>query len=618
MDEPESKTERGTSPQTTSKTIADLWQSVKQALRRFCSSETPVETDVSMFEEDPSSAFELKRLFPLAVVCLGFGWLLKYLFGALNVFIDSGNKYAILPLGAFALFGAIIAFLHFVRPKKTNWIICIGIAIFTAVVGIKILWTIQSMAIYSAYSGKRPPMGIIGLFIKLIGYAYIQIDNENVSWLGKLFGFVFGVGLCEESVKLLPIFLLVVFRNRLPFKLDLSFRSILVFGFFSGLGFGIAEALTDFYCLLPVERGADSFIHLWIQEISGEGISQVDKDIAREIYEQFMQDIGVGNRMAASQIVRWFACVPSHAIYTVIDVAFLWMLYHHIKDEKDARFQFLWYIGCVGACAVVHGVYNTVCGIPGLGFVFDAISLVLVWFVIRRAINVEDGGIDESDSSLENFREKSVSTFGKTFAKMYLCLFIGTIAFFGIRGGDNPREKVEKRREYWTRRIDEHQANSVGYMEEGDASGSSASDRMSEPTILAKPSNMYEDLLAGRISLPSFYKHAFDKEYCEFYRTDGGVLDPNADLWNQRMRAAREEYAKEHPEAGIRLSSGKRNLYEDVMEGRVTLPTFYRHAFDAETGEFYRTDGRTLDPQAALWNKRMQLAREEYESQNKQ
>lgn len=618
MDESESKTERGTSPQATSKTIADKWLSVKQAIHRFCSSETPVETDVSMFEEDPSSAFELKRLFPLAVVCLGFGWLLAFLFGALNVFIDSGNKYAILPLGALALFGAIISFLHFVRPKTTNWIVCIGIAIFTAVVGIKILGTIQPAAIRSVVSGTRPAGGIFGLFIKLIGYAYVQLDNENVSRLGKLFGNVFGVGLCEESVKLLPIFLLVVFRNRLPFKLELSFRSILVFGFFSGIGFGVAEALTDAYCLIPVEQGP--FTRLWIQEKFEGGISPEDLVGAWETYEnylEYMAKVGVENRMAFSQVIRWFACVPSHAIYTVIDVSFLWMLYHHIKEENDARFQLLWYVGCVGACAVLHGVYNTFCDIFGLGFVFDAISLVLVWFVIRRAINVKFGGIDESDSSLENFREKSVSTFGKTFAKVYLCLFVGTIVFFAIHGGDNPLERMEKNREYWTRRIVEHWMDSASDMEE-EATEVATSRQSPESAIPVKPSNMYEDLLAGRISLPSFYKHSFDKEYCEFYRTDGGVLDPNADLWNQRMRAAREEYAKEHPEAGIRLSSGKRNLYEDVMEGRVTLPTFYRHAFDAETGEFYRTDGRTLDPQAALWNKRMQLAREEYESQNKQ
>lgn len=72
------------------------------------------------------------------------------------------------------------------------------------------------------------------------------------------------------------------------------------------------------------------------------------------------------------------------------------------------------------------------------------------------------------------------------------------------------------------------------------------------------------------------------------------------------------------PQQSALTPAKPKDRYEQLMNGELALPSFYRHAFDADTGEFYRTDGRTLDPNAALWNKQMQRSRQQVADYNAQ
>jgi hypothetical protein len=53
-------------------------QRLLRNVRSFLKYEHPVETDVSQFP-NVASTFEFSRLFPLVVICLGFGWLSSWI-----------------------------------------------------------------------------------------------------------------------------------------------------------------------------------------------------------------------------------------------------------------------------------------------------------------------------------------------------------------------------------------------------------------------------------------------------------------------------------------------------------------------------------------------------------
>jgi len=102
------------------------------------------------------------------------------------------------------------------RPEKLNPALIVEIAAFTAVVGIVLVVLVQQLPVISAFYGAT------------------RSDVKAESWIG----FVLGVGVLEEIVKALPVYLLV-FYQRLPFRpLTYSFL-----GAVSGLAFGVAEAV---------------------------------------------------------------------------------------------------------------------------------------------------------------------------------------------------------------------------------------------------------------------------------------------------------------------------------------------------------------------------------------
>jgi RsiW-degrading membrane proteinase PrsW (M82 family) len=79
--------------------------------------------------------------------------------------------------------------------------------------------------------------GIIFGTLKLIQVSYDMADDPNSNFILSALGFTFGVGLCEEICKALP--LLWHYRTRAT----LDWRGACLWGFLSGVGFGVSEAI---------------------------------------------------------------------------------------------------------------------------------------------------------------------------------------------------------------------------------------------------------------------------------------------------------------------------------------------------------------------------------------
>lgn len=77
--------------------------------------------------------------------------------------------------------------------------------------------------------GKLPNWPIISFF-------YSLIDNEL--WFARLTGFIFGVGVCEEFVKAIPLFI-ILFRTKEP----IIPQTMVFYGLISGIAFGVYEGV---------------------------------------------------------------------------------------------------------------------------------------------------------------------------------------------------------------------------------------------------------------------------------------------------------------------------------------------------------------------------------------
>jgi RsiW-degrading membrane proteinase PrsW (M82 family) len=285
--------------------------------------------------------FPYARLVPLTIYILGLGYVLTWLLP--NRLYLNHQVLSVLMLAVPSLVLAVLSSAYFIRPKlsaKIIWL-CSSVTGFTITVGLASIVLFMKLA-ESSLSWTQHLHGRaagLELILKVIGFAARATESENL--LAKFFGYIIGVGLCEEVTKLLPLFIFLgVVKHR---SRDMC-RVFLVLGFFSGLGFGIGEAL---YRYAP-----------WSSDL-----------------RVFTDD----------NITRWFACVPSHAVYTVIDAAFLWILAPRIRAANGIY-------TCLGLCAVavlavavLHGVYNVLCGLQILGFALDGLSIVMIYYIVNYA-----------------------------------------------------------------------------------------------------------------------------------------------------------------------------------------------------------------------------------------
>ena len=114
----------------------------------------------------------------------------------------------------------------------------LGVGLFTATAGILFLLLVQFCAMIrlGGIRGGGVVM-IIWLIMMFIGWSYESANDPETGFLLSAFGFTFGVGLCEEFTKAIPMFFW--FRR---FS-EVGWRGACLWGLASGIGFGISEGV---------------------------------------------------------------------------------------------------------------------------------------------------------------------------------------------------------------------------------------------------------------------------------------------------------------------------------------------------------------------------------------
>src|SRR5262249_16831979 len=121
------------------------------------------------------------------------------------------------------------------------------LALFTGTLGVVLLFVAQWLAnLTQGYIFISRNIILLVLFwvAWAIGFSYRYATDPSVGLLPSFLGYTFGVGLCEEICKALPI--IAAYRA----DAGTTWRRACALGFASGVGFGISEGImyaADFY-----------------------------------------------------------------------------------------------------------------------------------------------------------------------------------------------------------------------------------------------------------------------------------------------------------------------------------------------------------------------------------
>ena len=217
--------------------------------------------------------------------------------------------FALLSAGAF--FGAVMLLFKFgtVHPGRLA-----AIGAFTATAGIFLLLAVQWLAIHTAGTWIRGRGILVLLFyiVKFIGFSYRCALDPDTNFILSFLGFTFGVGMCEELCKSIPI--LVHYHG--PGE-KMPWRAACMWGLVSGVGFGVSEGITyssDFY----------------------NGMSGGD------IY-----------------LVRFISCVALHAIWSGAAAIFIYKHNNLLTEGEGILSILLGAAALVSIPMVLHGLYDT-------------------------------------------------------------------------------------------------------------------------------------------------------------------------------------------------------------------------------------------------------------------
>lgn len=122
----------------------------------------------------------------------------------------------------------------------------LAVGLFTATIGILLLIVVQWIAEFTQgfWLRGRGILVLVFYILKFIGFSYRAALDANNGFFLSMLGFTFGVGLCEELTKALP----VIWQYQTKGNLD--WRGACIWGLASGVGFGVAEGImycSDFY-----------------------------------------------------------------------------------------------------------------------------------------------------------------------------------------------------------------------------------------------------------------------------------------------------------------------------------------------------------------------------------
>jgi RsiW-degrading membrane proteinase PrsW (M82 family) len=186
---------------------------------------------------------------------------------------------------------------------------------FTGTIGIILLlgfqWAAASMQGAGMVGGGK--IAIIFFIIKMIGLSYHMATSSEYGFLTSFLGFTFGVGLCEEVTKFIPVLIRV---RPAPGKSDPTWQSLLLWGLASGVGFGVAEGIM----------------------YSGELYNAL---YGWDIYA-----------------VRFISCVVLHAMWTASAAITLYNRQHWLTDSDGGWAYCGRVLMLVGISMTLHGLYD--------------------------------------------------------------------------------------------------------------------------------------------------------------------------------------------------------------------------------------------------------------------
>ena len=213
---------------------------------------------------------------------------------------------------AIAAAGFLVLTLGFFSVERANPLHLLGIGLFTGTVGIIFLMAVQFCSQFRL--GRihgRGWVALIMLILAFIGWSYRSaLDPDSNFWLSAL-GYTFGVGLCEELTKAIPLFFC--------FQRDavMGWRGACLWGLASGVGFGVSEGIM----------------------YSGNHYNGIS---GGDIY-----------------IVRFVSCVALHAMWAAtvgIAIARNLDAYERVSDQGEFA---LFMLRMLAVPMVLHGLYDT-------------------------------------------------------------------------------------------------------------------------------------------------------------------------------------------------------------------------------------------------------------------
>lgn len=278
-------------------------------------------------------AFTLKRLVPLAVCCLLLGWVARAFIPGRDFVNLSLIPVLMLALPSVTL--AVFSICYFIRPKVFPGRQAISALCFSMVAGIAVVTGWNKIVAFTQEAGSGNVL-ILEMVMGIVALANEAMQSESI--IERFIGFTAGFGMWAEMVKLLPLFYLVVRTGKSGRALD--YRGFLAVGFFSGLGFGIVEALIDYapWGWTPDARG---------------------------------------------NITRWFSDVPAHASCTLIGAAVIWLAAPMIIRAGSVyrRIGLCAAVTCV--MAVVRAAYIVLYGLPLMGLAMTGLLLIVTWWTVK-------------------------------------------------------------------------------------------------------------------------------------------------------------------------------------------------------------------------------------------
>jgi RsiW-degrading membrane proteinase PrsW (M82 family) len=332
-------------------------------------------------QENPTGGFGSTR--DLCGLILIFGWIIPHCIDndyMIHRQLDGGM--VCLALVVVTLILSLKFFTQFLHLQKVKYAFIIPAFLFTSTIGIKSLLLIQGWGGEVVAGKLKIPLRPIHYILNLAGLAYNLTTSSDP--LLRFLGFVFGVGLWEELIKLMPLIFIVLMSSSSELK-KIGFRNFILIGFLSGFGFGFTEYLIQ--------------------------------------YSPFQ-----GNDMLSINLVRIFSCMPSHAIYTSACAAFLWNITPQFKksvDESSSYHKILVVWGYAAlACAVmaiIHGVYDVFCSVPLLGATLEGSAVYAMGFVIKKY------GVNEFQDKL--WDEGGISKKNVPFPEIWVYSILAIFAF---------------------------------------------------------------------------------------------------------------------------------------------------------------------------------------------